>query len=148
MSDRVLLMEKLYNDKSGLLLSLPFFFSLYNNCELFTFMNIFPFLPAFTSHFLNFVTGTVDRSIFILAYRFMDLILAFGFTPSILLKLEYNNVFSYVSASTYFILLILVYSKIFGVLDSAHIHYISLVMYLSANISCYKNYDKCELCYR
>ena len=130
MSDRVLLMEKLYNDKSGLLLSLPFFFSLYNNCELFTFMNIFPFLPAFTSHFLNFVTGTVDRSIFILAYRFMDLILAFGFTPSILLKLEYNNVFSYVSASTYFILLILVYSKIFGVLDSAHIHYISLVMYL------------------
>ena len=78
----------------------------------------------------------------------MDLILAFGFTPSILLKLEYNNVFSYVSASTYFILLILVYSKIFGVLDSAHIHYISLVMYLSANISCYQNYDKCELCYR
>ena len=69
----------------------------------------------------------------------MDLILAFGFTPSILLKLEYNNVFSYVSVS-YFILLILVYSKIFGVLDSAYIHLISLVMYLVRIYHAIQNY--------
>mgnify|MGYP005633059341 CR=1 FL=1 len=141
-------MKKIYNDTSGWILILPFFFSVYNGCELFTFFNIFPFLPIVTYHLLNFITGTVDTSIFVLAYRFMDLILAFGFTPSILIRLEYDNVFSYISASAYFILIVLMYSKIFGVLDSAYIHYISLVMYFSANISCYQNYDKCELCYR
>lgn len=141
-------MEKLYNDKTGFLLVIPFLFSLYNNCEIFTFFNIFPFLPVVTFHLLNILTGTVDTSIFILAYRFMDLILAIGFTPSILVRLRYDNVLSYISVSLYFILIVLLYSKIFGVLDSAYIHYISLVMYLSANISCYQNYDKCELCYR
>ena len=109
---------------------------------------VITFLPIVTYHLLNFITGTVDTSIFVLAYRFMDLILAFGFTPSILIRLEYDNVFSYISASAYFMLIVLMYSKIFGVLDSAYIHYISLVMYFSANISCYQNYDKCELCYR
>ena len=141
-------MKKHYNDISGWILLLPFFFSLYNGCELFTFLNIFPFLPVVTYHLLNFITGTVDTSIFVLAYRFMDLILAFGFTPSILFKLKYDNVLSYISVSSYVILMVLMYSKIFGVLDSAYIHYISFVMYFSANISCYQNYDKCELCYK
>ena len=141
-------MEHLYNDKTGWLLVLPFFFSVYNNCELFTFFNIFPSLPIVVYHLLNIITGTVDRSIFILAYRFMDLILAFGFTPSILVRLNYDNVFSYISVSLYFILIGLMYSKIFGVLDSAYIHLITFFMYSSANVSCYINYNDCELCYR
>jgi hypothetical protein len=140
-------MEKLYNDKTGFLLVIPFLFSLYNNCELFTFFNIFPFLPVVTYHLLNIISGTVDTSIFILAYRFMDLILVIGFTPSILVRLEYDNVLSYISVSLYFILIVLLYSKIYGVLDSAYIHILTFFIYSSANVSCYLNYGKCELCY-
>ena len=140
-------MEKLYNDKTGFLLVIPFLFSMYNNCELFTFFNIFPFLPVVTYHLLNIISGTVDTSIFILAYRFMDLILVIGFTPSILVRLEYDNVLSYISVSLYFILIVLLYSKIYGVLDSAYIHILTFFIYSSANVSCYLNYGKCELCY-
>mgnify|MGYP001223356426 CR=1 FL=1 len=140
-------MEKLYNYKTGFLLVIPFLFSLYNNCELFTFFNIFPFLPVVTYHLLNIISGTVDTSIFILAYRFMDLILVIGFTPSILVRLEYDNVLSYISVSLYFILIVLLYSKIYGVLDSAYIHILTFFIYSSANVSCYLNYGKCELCY-
>ena len=140
-------MEKLYNDKTGFLLVIPFLFSLYNNCEIFTFFNIFPFLPIVTFHLLNILTGTVETGIFILTYRFMDLILAIGFTPSILMRLEYDNFLSYMSLSLYFILIVLLYAKIYGVLDSAYIHILTFLMYMSANVSCYLNYGKCELCY-
>jgi hypothetical protein len=137
-------MEKLYNDKTGLLLVLPFCFSVYTNCELFTFFNIFWMMPAITYHLLNFITGTTDTSIFVLAYRYMDLIIVNGVTPFLLFHSKYDNIYYYISVTCYLSLMFLIYSR---VLDSMYIHITSCIMLLGLNISGYLNYETCYLCY-
>ena len=135
--------EKEYNHISILLFLIPLVYSVYLECELYTFINMIWLVSGFTYHFAYFLIGSVTGTVYI--FRCMDILAVHILIPYIAYQSTYNNYYYYIALTCVFLLIALFYFRIIEVKHQV-IHIVTSLGVFNAVNSCYINKDTCMLC--
>ncbi len=135
--------EKEYNHISVLLFLIPLTYSIYLECELYTFINMIWLVSGFTYHFIYFIMDKVNNTVYI--FRCMDILAVHLLIPYITYHSTYHNYYCYTSMTCVLVLIALFYFKVINVKHKV-IHIIASFGVYNAINSCYLNKDTCYLC--